>query len=251
MRLFVRADDLGITEAVNYGMLKSIEDGIVRNVGLMVNMPASIHGYNLVKDIENLCVGQHTNISIGKPISDPKDIPSIVDENGNFLSSKVYRGTKDDLVVYDEAIIEIEAQLNKFIEIAGKKPDYIDAHAVMSENYNKALEEVAKKHNILYLPFFKKFTLDGKEVVFGDYQKMTEDSMYDPMKYILEDEGNILNKELGLLVFHPGYVDMDILNWSSYNMIRPLEVEALCSQEVKDWVKENNIELVNFNMFSK
>ena len=154
MRLFVRADDLGITEAVNYGILKSIEDGIVRNVGLMVNTPASTHGYNLVKDIENLSIGQHTNIIIGKPISNPKDIPSLVDEKGEFISSKVHRSTDKDLVLYDEAIIEIEAQLNKYIEITGKKPDYIDAHAVMSENYNKALEEVAKKHDILYLPFF-------------------------------------------------------------------------------------------------
>ena len=39
IRLIVRADDLGYSEAVNYGIEKSIKDGIVHSVGLMPNKP--------------------------------------------------------------------------------------------------------------------------------------------------------------------------------------------------------------------
>ena len=86
-KIIVRADDLGFTEGVNYGIEKACRDGIIRSVGIMTNMPATKHGYDLVKDLP-LCFGLHTNICAGKPLSDPKLIPSICDEKGNLKSSK-------------------------------------------------------------------------------------------------------------------------------------------------------------------
>ena len=71
MELLIRADDLGFSEAVNLGIAKTVHEGIIRNVGLMTNMPYSRHGYDLIKDAE-VCLGQHTNISTGKPILDPE-----------------------------------------------------------------------------------------------------------------------------------------------------------------------------------
>ena len=51
MKIIIRADDLGISEGVlNYGILKSIKDGIVTSTGIMPNMKYAEHGYNLVKD---------------------------------------------------------------------------------------------------------------------------------------------------------------------------------------------------------
>ena len=49
-KIIVRADDLGFTEGVNYGIEKACRDGIIRSVGIMTNMPATKHGYDLVKD---------------------------------------------------------------------------------------------------------------------------------------------------------------------------------------------------------
>lgn len=60
IRLIVRADDLGYSEAVNYGIEKSIKDGIVRSAGLMPNMPAAAHGLRLLEGT-GACIGQHTN----------------------------------------------------------------------------------------------------------------------------------------------------------------------------------------------
>ena len=59
--IMVRADDLGYSEGINYGIEKSVKEGIIKNVGFMVNMPATQHGYDLLKDTE-ICLGQHTNI---------------------------------------------------------------------------------------------------------------------------------------------------------------------------------------------
>ena len=47
-KVIVRADDLGYSEAVNLGIEKTVKDGIINNVGVMVNMPATQHGLDLL-----------------------------------------------------------------------------------------------------------------------------------------------------------------------------------------------------------
>lgn len=44
MKLIIRADDLGFSEGVNYGIVKAVKDGVVTSVGMMPNMEAASHG---------------------------------------------------------------------------------------------------------------------------------------------------------------------------------------------------------------
>ena len=56
-------------------------------------MEHALDGYEMIKDC-NVSVGQHTNICLGKPLCSPEEIPSLVDENGEFYSSKVINKKK-------------------------------------------------------------------------------------------------------------------------------------------------------------
>lgn len=249
MKLIVRADDLGFTDAVNHGIHKAIKDGIVTCTGLMTNMPEAENGFNLIKKYNHVSIGQHTNICVGKPCSDPKKIPSMVDENGNFHSSTELRiAYKEgrEIIAFEDAVVEVQAQLDRFREITGKNPDYFEGHAVQSKNFEKALEYIAIKNNLLYIPFAIDI-IPKINCKMAKFPKMSVDNLYDPFTYILNDEGEILDSDLALIVIHPGYVDQDLLEMSSYNMIRSLELKAFTSVVIKNWVKENNIELVNFN----
>ena len=118
IKILVRADDLGYSEGVNYGIAKSVKEGIIRSVGIMPNMEAAAHGVKLLEGVD-VCLGQHTNICIGKPVTAPKQIPSLVQANGEFKSSKEYRSAKEDFVVLDEVVMEIEAQYHRFVELTG------------------------------------------------------------------------------------------------------------------------------------
>lgn len=181
MKIMVRADDLGYSRGVNYGIYDTVKNGVIKNIGFMVNMPDSVEGYELVKDLD-VCLGQHTNVCIGTPISDPKLIPSLVDENGQFKSSRTYRQSKEDFVVLEEAIIEIEAQYERFKEITHLEPSYFEAHAVASDNLLKGIEIVAKRHNLK----FNDISFDGTPVdLAGEKLYMHMESMkegYDPFK---------------------------------------------------------------------
>jgi len=249
MKLIMRADDLGFSEGVNYGIQKAIKDGVITSVGMMPNMEAASHGYELVKDFD-IALGQHTNICVGKPLSDPQRIPSLVQANGEFCSSKEIRARQEDLIVVEEAEIEIEAQLQRFIEITGKKPDYFEGHAVFSKKFFTALENVARKHQL----FFENPGLDHEwEERFGifglGFYKLDERGLYDPKAYMEEHLEEIKHNKCSVAIFHPGFLDQYILTHSTYTLIRPMECDFLCSDWLKNWIKDNHIQLVDFRNY--
>ncbi len=244
-RLILRADDLGFSEGVNCGIAKSVRDGLIRNVGIMTNMPAAAHGLELLKGLP-VCFGQHTNICAGRPLTDPKLIPSITDENGEFKVSKVYRSAREDFVVLDEVILEIEAQYQRFKELTGQEPSYFEGHAVASVNFFRGLAIVAERHGLKYLAL----SLDGP-VSFGHSKLyMHMESMlpdYDPMESIRKMKFHEGTDEADIFICHPGYLDAYIMRTSSLLAPRVLEVEMLTGQELKDFIKEQDIQTVTFD----
>lgn len=245
-RLLIRADDLGFSEGTNYGIAKSVKDGIIRSVGLMPNMPAAQHGFDLMRN-ENVCLGQHTNICVGKPLMDPALIPSITGEDGEFRPSTAYRAAKEDFVDLDEVILEIEAQYQRFKEITGREPAYFEGHAVASANFFKGLAIVAKRHGLDYLAM----SFDGSPIRFGKADLyMYMDSMkpdYDPFASLVKCMENAHEGGVEMFVCHPGYLDAYILKKSSLTVPRAMEVEMLCSDETKRFIEEQEIELVTYD----
>ena len=74
----------------------------------------------------------------------------------------------------------------------------------------------------------------------------------DVISHIINDElGFDYNEEYAMIATHCGYCDGELLNMSTFSVIRGRELEALCSPEVKKWVKDHNIELVNFDEYIK
>lgn len=245
-RLLIRADDLGFSEGTNYGIAKSVKNGIIRSVGLMPNMPAAQHGFDLMRN-ENVCLGQHTNICVGKPLTDPALIPSITGEDGEFRPSTAYRAAKEDFVDLDEVILEIEAQYQRFKEITGREPAYFEGHAVASANFFKGLAIVAKRHGLDYLAM----SFDGSPIRFGKADLyMYMDSMkpdYDPFASLVKCMENAHEGGVEMFVCHPGYLDAYILKKSSLTVPRAMEVEMLCSDETKRFIEGQEIELVTYD----
>ncbi len=245
-RIIVRADDLGYSEGVNLGIEKSVRNGIVTSVGLMANMEAAQHGVELVEDL-SFCLGLHCNISAGRPLINPELIPSLVDENGYFKASKLYREADNDFVVYEEVLLEIQAQYNRFVELTSHKPCYMDVHAVYSKNFYQAVADVAKKHGVDY----DLFNLDQPNHfrntdIYVSMESTKPD--YDPLTAFKQAAIEKYPKHaVGMFIVHPGYLDAYLLKNSSLLNQRAYELEMLVSQEVKDWIQDNQIELISYS----
>lgn len=250
-RILVRADDLGYSRAVNYGIYDAIHNGIINNVGVMTNMPSTSMGLRLLKN-ERIDYGMHTNITNGKPVLPADQVPSLVDKNGDFLRSRVYRKNwtdeKADFIKLDEVVAEIEAQYRKFLDLIGRKPDYFEGHAVMSSNFIKGLHIVAHKYNLPLL----NFSFNDEPLHFKRYTKFSVymESMqpdYHPEKIIEKMIDHAEDSAIPMMVCHPGYLDQYILNTSSLTVNRTKEVDMAINPKIKELLKENNVKLIRYS----
>ena len=131
MKLIVRAADYAMTDSITDGCLKAIRDGILTDVGLMTNNAE--HAQRAVREVLNyphVSIGQDLNLVSGVPASDPRAIPSLVDSEGRFLSSTFRKTHNRYDIPYDEIMREMKAQVERFIELVGRKPVYIAGHSL-------------------------------------------------------------------------------------------------------------------------
>ena len=249
-QLLIRADDVGYSYAVDLGIARSVREGLVRSVGVMPNMPETERGWGLIADCD-IAVGQHTNVCLGVPCADPERIPSLLQENGQFKSSREYRAKfKEgvDFVDFDEAVIEIEAQLARFLEVVGRPPEYFEAHAVQSVNLMRAISAVAEAHG--YKEQVPSFDPTVTVVCGNTPVRMILRSMtpgYDPAAEIKAAVEGMADGETVVFVCHPGYLDNFILQTSSLTADRTKEVDALIDPELRAWLEaQPDLRLVDY-----
>lgn len=85
---------------------------------------------------------------------------------------------------------------------------------------------------------------------------LTEFKQYDPFKYYSVDRAHLKEIDEDAIVmtaWHPGWVDHFVYRLGDYGpqarnfiLARMVDVEALCSDRMRNWIKENRIELINF-----
>lgn len=250
IQLLIRADDVGYSEAVNLGIAKTVREGLIRSVGLMPNMPTARHGLDLLAG-QNVCIGQHTNVCLGRPCADPAAIPSLLGSDGNFKSSRTYReafGRGEDFVVLEEAVLEIEAQYRRFVELVGREPGYFEAHASTSRNLYRALDIVAQRYGLRYSnmsPMDKVGAFAGKPVAACAMHSMEPE--YDAVQSLKDAVENARTDMPNVYVCHPGYLDAYLLRTSSLTVNRAKEVEMLCDPAVKAWLEARGVRLISYD----
>ena len=58
---------------------------------------------------------------------------------------------------------------------------------------------------------------------------------------------HLQSEEILEMLAHPGFIDDYALNCSSYNLQRTTEHKALTGSNIKKFLSDNNIELINYN----
>ncbi len=264
MKMMIQADDYGITRAVADGIVACAKEGMMTQTGFFTNMPWAEYCAEKAKEAPNLLLGQDLNLSTGSPVTSPELIPSLVQPNGAFLTSSMHKKldqTDPHHAKYEEAYLEYDNQVKRFIELTGKLPGYIGGHAWESDETRRALNDICEKYGVVNLIKVLNFSLENdlemkwarpiqREDGRWEFNVLTQ-SENDPLAWFKEGRfDDVLNKalqsdEVFMLHTHAGYLDRDLLSLSSYNMLRAMEAGFLMSDELKRWVRENNVELVN------
>src|SRR5690606_17555925 len=84
-RLIVNADDFGLSQAVNRGVIAAHRDGIVTSASIMVNAPAFEHALELARAHPALDIGVHLTLTELAPVAPPGTVPSLLGDDGMLL----------------------------------------------------------------------------------------------------------------------------------------------------------------------
>lgn len=258
MKLIVKSDDYGFTKGVTDGIVDGIKNGIIRNTGLFANMPSASYAVKRISEFKDVCLGIDINVVSGPCVTPKAKLPSLVDESGEFIRSSVkYKDPRykkssenEDLWPYEECYLEACSQIERFIDLVGYKPHYVTGHSISSNAlaYLRAIRDAAFKYDIL----FAKDTLaklDVKRVrdvtikPFGIKAQLNSN----PEKDALEQLEILKNEEYVMLSGHCGYVDDDLLKYSTYTIIRAKDHKMYTSNKIKRWIQENDVELITFD----
>ena len=225
--LIVNADDFGLSEGVNDGIIRAHEKGIVTSASLMVRWPAASAAADYASRNVRLSVGLHF------------DFGEWVCQKGKWSPSYQVVNTDDYQEVYDEA----GRQLDAFRTLIRREPTHIDSHQHFHRNepVRTVLEAVARE---LSVPL-RGFSHQVRHC--GDFYGQTGEGEPFPEGISFENLLQILSKlplgasELGC---HPG-LDTDLQ--SVYRAERFREVEVLCDPRIRSALISEKIELCAFN----
>lgn len=245
-KLVIRADDLGYSEAVNYGIERTVRRGCVRSVGVMSNMLAAAHGVELLAGCD-VAFGLHACISAGSPVCAPEEVPSLVGEDGRFLPSSAYRAG-EDVATFDDAYREVRAQLRHLEELLGRRADYLDVHAVASIAFMRAIAAVAEEEG---LPCSLLPDADGQATVGSTSVKLLlpaqiPSTVDDARALFFSELDAVPQHGCAIAVCHPGYIDAELMTTSSLVQSRPLEVAVLSDPALSERLVREGFELIDY-----
>lgn len=263
-KLIVVADDFGFSEAYNYGVVKAYKEGIVTTMSLMSNMAAAPHAVALWrKECPEAPLVQHTNFVQYRPVSDPKDVPTLVDEQGMFYRSYMWRSEKENdpkckgnvYPSYEDLYRETMAQLERHKELTGRYPNHFEGHSAMTRPMMQAFTDIGETmhiHNMATSDQARPGIRPACELLMQGPRKGSGMDILNrgslPEDF-LEDRFGILDStcEINVLHFHPGYLDQYLLDNTSLTLPRCRDLQTLCDPAVRRWLEEHEIELVNFD----
>ncbi|HZY24906.1 MAG TPA: ChbG/HpnK family deacetylase, partial [Bacteroidales bacterium] len=85
--LIINADDLCMNNETSKRIIEAYKSGIVTSTSAFVAFPDAVANLQRIhKEYPELPIGLHLNLTEGKPVLSPTEIPSLVDKNGNFYS---------------------------------------------------------------------------------------------------------------------------------------------------------------------
>lgn len=126
--LIVNADDFGLNDAANDGIIQAHAAGTVTSTTLMVNGRAAERAAALAAEHPELGVGLHFNLTWGHPVSSPAAVSSLVGGDGMFMPREALaRRLLTGRVRREQVCAELRAQLNRMAEL-GLQPTHIDSH---------------------------------------------------------------------------------------------------------------------------
>lgn len=156
-KLIFNADDFGISQGVNEAIFRAHTQGVLNSTSIMITLKYVPQALELAKQMPNLNIGLHANLTNENSVLNKEEIPLLVNENGKFKHGFVNLAVLSVLhpkELKNQAKKEIKAQIEKACS-CGIKLTHLDSHRHihMIPAIFKACMELAEEYNIPRLRF--------------------------------------------------------------------------------------------------
>jgi predicted glycoside hydrolase/deacetylase ChbG (UPF0249 family) len=226
--LVVNADDFGLTNGVNRGIIEAHCKGIVTSTTTMVRQPAARDAAALSKLHPALGVGLHV------------DLGEWAFTAGEWVALYEVVDTDDA----DAVSTEVERQVATFWELFGRPPTHLDSHQHV-HNAGPARDAVTAAAARLGVPVR---AAGGVRYVGDFYGQLSTGEPYHGAITVEALVALLLDLPAGTseLACHPGYAEGLAATGTMYVAERETELRALCDPRVVAAIEECGIELVTF-----
>lgn len=276
-RIIINADDFGLCEGVNKAVAQAHTEGVLTSATIMVNMPAADEAVKIAKQLPTLGVGVHLNLLEGRPMSKDTRLDCLLGGDGQFncspfkLSVLSIAGNK----IRNAIRAELSAQIQWVID-SGVKPTHLDSHKHFHilPTIFPIVCDLARRFEISAVrwPFEPKALLAMPWPITGEADRRRAGIVRTMAKINRVQNSQFLKTDCLLGVAHTGRIDVNFFKAVAlYNsaktaevMVHPgfaddldpgktrlvkqreVELEALCSERTKQYLKDAGMELVHY-----
>lgn len=285
MKLVIRADDVGYSRVCNIGAFETMETGVVTSADVMLDTPGTVDALERLRDFPWISVGWHAHFWGSPVLGREKVPSMYDASRGGFRTDlyAAQDVSFDEALAECRAQMELCVKtLGRAPDVGGPLMQgdgpFMKAlmqvhreYGIVTDFMGLDLGANGKIPNTLLPPSnevwaARKIFMRG----LNEYcrplrsEPLAEngwtDSIaalydYDPIRFYVEDESGLLKVNDGSITvhaWHPGYLDYYVLRHGDYTPgarvfkdIRAIDAHALCSDEVRGWIRENGVELVN------
>lgn len=273
-RLIVNADDFGLSEKINEGIVKAHMEGIVTSTSIMANGAAFEHAVQLAGSTPTLDVGIHLTLTGEAPVLQRKDVSTLLDAGGHFYDHAISFTKRYFMrqISLDEIEMELDAQIRKVMD-RNINVSHMDGHQHihMLPGIRRIVGELADKYSIPAIRYpreaFSPYMLRETKAAGRLAQLAGLDAFCALAKTsgtVAPDRffgfffgGNLTRKNLlrvfGIipasgtceLMCHPGMHDGHS-QYSHWKYSWQDELDALTDQEIKNYLKTAGISLISY-----
>ncbi|MBP2635103.1 MAG: chbG [Firmicutes bacterium] len=281
-QLIVNADDFGLHENINLGIIEGHAKGCITSTTIMLGAPAFEQAADLAAAHPQLGVGIHLTLVGGHPVANPEYIKSLVDNEGMFCDSyplflkKICLGD----IRLDDVWRELSAQVNKAVA-AGIQITHLDSHQHMHvvPGILEVVLGIAKEFKI------RAMRIPAEPVLFrGGFKagvgriigrsgltmlsslaraKARKNGLVVPDRFYGMLAGGSMDERLLLniigslpdgiteVMVHPGLDDTALNNTFTWGYHWQQELNAVISSQVIGRLEQENIKLISFAAMNK
>jgi len=266
--LVVNADDFGRSRGVSAGIVEAHLHGLVSTTTALMNLPGTaLDVAQAVREVPSLGLGVHLNLTLGRPVSAPATVSTLISADGVFWPPDAL-AARGDGVNPEQVRREWRAQVEAFLA-TGAALDHLDSHhhaAVFAPAWwNIALDLAAEfgcgvrppapadaKDDIL----FSRFPAAARRFAMSEAGEMaSRRGIQTPDRLVTRFYGraadlatllsilNTLPDGSTELMCHPGRLDHALATESGYAGEREAELVALTSAQARSALQRAGIRL--------